>query len=124
MYYHNSLHMPPINRNAVFIAGRPPLFEWVNQIMPELKIDPLTDPLEHDNGTIYLTPEFFDTEEAMAWLERNYLYIFEMELWEWSEEEQRWPKNRSWDLFKQWFYISFISMIENTLDEPIVEKWE
>ncbi len=116
--------MPPINRNAVFIAGRPPLFEWVNQIMPELKIDPVTDPLEHDNGTIYLTPEFFDTEEAMAWLKRNYLYIFEMELWGWSEEEQRWPKNRSWDLFKQWFYISFISVVENTLDEPIIEKWE
>ncbi len=107
--------MPSINRNAIFIAGRPPLFEWANSLHPTFQIDPLTDPLEHDNGAIYRT--------ALGWAKRNYLYLFEMELWGWCEEAEKWPEDRSWDRFREWFYLSFISTVENTLDEPIVEVW-
>ena len=120
--------MPSINRQALLLAPRPPLLEWVNGIFPESPLETDMDPLEHDNATIYLIPEFYSIEESLEWLEQNYIHFFEMELMGWCEDESLWPEDRSWDRFQEWFYNSVISVVEKNVDGAIEEldesEWE
>lgn len=116
--------MASINRHSFLIAPQPPLLEWVNQVFPERPSPTVVDPLEHEQATIYLIPAFHSLEEAMAWLEENYLYFFELQLWNWCTDESYWPDDRSWRRFQQWCQVTYIAAVENTVEGVIREVEE
>jgi hypothetical protein len=112
-----------INRAALYLAPRKPMVDWIKEIMPGNTTD-LSNPLEHDNGRIYLVPEFEDAQELINWLKKNYEPIFENELFFWCTNPEYWPGNRSWEKFIEWQYISFQSMVIDSLGSRIMKDQE
>lgn len=108
-----------INRSAVIITPKQTFFDMVANITRE-KPDKAAQPLTSDESTIYLIEE---SEESELDLEERmkpcYKDIFFEELEGWFTDENRWPKKVTWKEFTSYFYISYQSMVVDTLDEEI-----
>lgn len=104
-----------INRNAIVIRPKQPLFDWVNSIDPENPVETT------DEGTVYLLKEKDSNEEIVKWLQRNFDNIFQNELNNWYIDEQVWPQKRTYQQFKAWFDVEIHSMILD-LEETAIMK--
>ena len=104
-----------INRGAVLIRPGQPYISWAAGL-DDSGIVPTTDG-EH---TIYLIPEYDNDFHAMEILSQGYDIIFEMELEGWHLDETKWPKNRTFAMFQEWFVIEFHSVIEDLCDYPVL----
>ena len=65
-----------INRNAIVVTPKQPLFDWINGIYPESPVSASDD----DEGTVYLVKERDSNEAIEKWLNRNFDDIFQNEL--------------------------------------------
>lgn len=110
-----------INRHALFLAPKGPFYDWIRKTSPDLVSEIPSDPLSHEAGTIYLIPEFESEDEALEWLQENFESFFEAELYGWNDDDEQWP-GLSWELFQEWFFVSYQSMVENTVEGPILEE--
>ncbi|WP_345552477.1 hypothetical protein [Microbulbifer aestuariivivens] len=61
--------------------------------------------------TVYLIPEYDDDLQAMEILSSCFDVIFEAELNGWHTDENAWPKNRTFKMFRDWFSLEFHSMV-------------
>ena len=109
-YYYDS-----IDRNAIVVKPKMPLFDWINTIYPD---SPVEDAFE---GTIYLAREKNSNEEIEKWLQENYDSIFQDQLNGWHTDEKDWPKNRTYQQFTQWFAFEIHSMVLDLEDEPVTK---
>ncbi len=121
--------MIPVNRQALYLAPKKALVDWVNYVFPDEEKLSSEDALAHDWGTVYLVPEFMTEDEFREWLKENFQAFFENELFEWCEDEAQWPTPLSWELFQEWFHVSFQSVVLDTIDLPLEkedepEDWE
>ncbi len=114
--------MLPVNRQALYLAPKKPLVDWVNYVFPEEEKILSEEALSNDWGTVYLVPEFTSEEEFREWLQENYQAFFENELFEWCEDDTQWPEPLSWELFQEWFHVSFQSVVLDTIDLPIEKE--
>lgn len=113
--------MIPVDRQALYLAPKKPLTDWVNYVFPdEEKISPEA-PLANDWGTVYLVPIFNSEEEYEAWMKENFQAFFETELFDWCEDETQWPSPLTMELFQEWFHVSFQSVVLDTIDLPITK---
>ena len=62
-------------------------------------------------GNIYLIREKDSNEAIENWLKRNYDKIFQNELNDWYTNEIKWPQQRTFKMFKEWFDYKIISMV-------------
>ena len=85
-------------------------------------VDSELDPMELSEATVYLIPEVESIEQAWEILEECYLDIFEHELSLWSTDEDGWPADRTFDLFRQWFVIDFSGEINDLCDYEIEDE--
>ena len=104
-----------INRSAVIIRPKEPYIQWAARlddsgILPSATAEP----------SMYLMPEYDDDAGAWALLEHAFDAIFDTELEAWHTEPTDWPKNRSFSMFRDWFEITFVSLIEDLCEGPIV----
>ncbi|MFO0477953.1 MAG: hypothetical protein ACK50L_04120 [Bacteroidota bacterium] len=94
-----------INRNAIVIKPKKPLFDWINYLYPE---SPVT---KKEEGTIYLIREKDSNEETEKWLKRNFDQIFQNELNDWYTDKMIGHKKELLKFFRnglnmtytQWF---------------------
>ena len=101
--------MKSINRNAVVLNAKQPFLDWILSLpgefvpisLEELRLD----------CSVYLVPEGRDNEEAMQYLQKHCVEVFEQELLGWDEDESTWPPRPNWRSFKKWFDVKFHSMI-------------
>jgi len=103
-----------INRSAFTVLPQQPFYDWLektegNSLFPREISDP----------GIYLLAERNTNEEIELWLQDNYDRIFQIELGNWFEDKKLWPKNRTYQMFKDWFTISYQSMIYDLEDFPV-----
>ena len=98
-YYEN------INRNAIVVNAKKPLFDWINYLYPESPVN------GRQEGNIYLIREKNSIEEIEKWLKLNFDKIFENELNDWHSEENDWPQKRTLKMFKDWFDYQLHSMV-------------
>ncbi len=115
-----------INRNAVVIKAKQPFVDWVNAT-------PKTD---EEKGRIFtlaeinadcevlLIPDYDSLEESRADISPLKTDIFEDALDEWQTDEAYWPPNRDEKTFDQWFELEIHSMVDDTVEEPIVRDEE
>ncbi|MEM7061705.1 MAG: hypothetical protein AAF572_00855 [Cyanobacteria bacterium P01_B01_bin.77] len=68
-------------------------------------------PDQNDEPTIYLISEYNNDSVAWAILEQIYDSIFRVELHAWHTRTSDWPANRTFDMFRDWFDITFVSAI-------------
>jgi hypothetical protein len=98
---------PHLNRVAVKVRFKKVVYDWVNECEPGDPVDPEKERI--DDGGVYLLPNLPLESDWEPWLKKNYMKIFEQELWGWERDDEKWPKDRSWEKFREFFEYSFNS---------------
>jgi hypothetical protein len=107
--------LPLVNRNALTVEPTEAYLEWAKSApepMPELTMQELCE-----ERTVYLIPEV--EEELEEWLKKNYRRIFEEELESWCTDESQWPEDLSLGKFKEFFKISYSSLVFDLNEETL-----
>jgi hypothetical protein len=117
--------MPPsLNRLLVVVTPKEPFAKWVARTDPKDKSPPTLADIRRES-TAYLIEECVMEDEYPRALRRHFHEIFENELAGWYTLEETWPKIRSFTMFQDWFDFSFVSMINDLADEPLmVEEFD
>ncbi|MDP4205099.1 MAG: hypothetical protein Q8859_03795 [Bacteroidota bacterium] len=107
--------MKSINRNALILEPKKPLYEWVNYIYQGEPVECPEKPFSHDHATVYLIPEQQNQEEYEQWMKKNFQTFFRNELFDWCTDKTEWPSPLTYKLFQEWFHISYQTMIFDTV---------
>lgn len=108
-----------INRGAVLLRYKKPMVEWVNATHPAGEDEEVLTAEElNSDRTLYLVDDR-DAEEIESWLGLNFAQLFETELEDWSEDEDQWPADRSFEVFLEHFEVECHGLIIDTVGEPI-----
>lgn len=106
-----------INRAAVVVRPAQPYIDWAVSLDDSgLTPDPA------DEATVYLIPNYADEVEAWELLSRIYEEIFENELWSWHTEEEDWPGDRTFVMFRAWFDVELHSIVEDLCAYELVNE--
>lgn len=108
-----------LNRGAIIVRPKQPYLDWAASLNDSDLV-----PDGEGERTIYLVPEYGDDDEAMEMLARTYDLIFEEELVGWHTVEADWPKNRTFEMFLDWFEVEFHSMVDDLCENPIEDDEE
>jgi len=94
-----------VNRGALILRYKEPAVRWINDADPSPSSDPVDLALVNEERTVYLINDSAgnDSDSLNRWLKRNYAHLFEIELEGWYTDPDLWPKQRSYELFRQWF---------------------
>jgi hypothetical protein len=106
-----------LNRGVVIVRPNQPYLDWAAGLD-----DSGIVPNPSDEQTVYLIPSYEDDDEAWEVLEDVYSEIFENELYGWHTDEGAWPKDRDFEMFKQWFKIELHSVVEDLCDYEIFDE--
>ena len=106
-----------LNRSAVFLAPRKPYIDWANAV--DRTGQHFVENWQHEGATIFLVPDFQTHEEIRAHVDQNFELIFEHYLDLWCEDQNKWPRPRTLEMFHQWFSVRIHTMIIDTVGEPI-----
>ena len=110
----DEISMPIINREAVTVKPRQPFFDWLNTI------NYTGDKSQHENDlSIYLVTETGSLERIHDQVKYQFDKIFENELWNWEENEDKWPQNRTYKMFTEWFELSIQSTLYDLANHPL-----
>lgn len=112
-----------LNRGAILIKYREPMVRWINEADPSEKDLAITAAEVNSERTVYLISDAdCDGPEAVdEWVRANHRVLFENELEGWYTDPKLWPKKRDLRTFRQWFEVEAHSVIEDTVDGPIVD---
>ena len=112
-----------LNRSAITLRYREPAIRWINEADPSGEGPEITPEIVAEDRTVYLIPDEETTgdDAGKTWLERNFDYLFEVELESWYTAESLWPKNRSLALFREWFEMEYHSGVEDTVDGALTD---
>jgi hypothetical protein len=102
-----------INRSAFTLMPKQPFIAWKQNLEGNLF------PAEKIESSIYLIRDMSTDEEKEAWLQKKFDSIFQQELASWYGDEKQWPKKRTYQMFREWFDISFQSFIYDVEDYPV-----
>jgi hypothetical protein len=106
---------PDINRSAIILKPKKPFFDWIKSHDPSVPVEDLS-PYDTD---IILIPDFDDERDAENWLSKNYDLLFTNELYSWYIDDRMWVKNRSFEMFKQWFSYSIHLLVLDLSDDEL-----
>ena len=111
--------MKSVYRTVVIVKPRQPFVEWINT-SPELEMGDHPTSVEElqQDCNAYLVPETIALEEALEQLEPLKPRLFEMELEGWLLNQRGWPKERTAEVFDQWFALEAHSAVWDLADEP------
>jgi len=111
-----------INRNAVVIKAKQPFVDWVNATpkADEEKGHVFTLAEINADCEVLLIPDYDFLEESRGDISPLKTDIFEDALDEWQTDETYWPQNRDEKTFDQWFELEIHSMVDDTVEEPII----
>ena len=101
--------MNEVNRGVLVLKPKELFLNWVNST-DDAGVVLTLDEVSRD-CTAYLTPEIEDDDELMGVLEQTYDLLFELELLGWVQDEAKWPTNRDFPTFLEWFDVEFHSMV-------------
>ena len=87
-------------RFAVAVTRRQPYLDWANRLGDAVE---LTVEMSDENRTIYLVPEATAEPDRSEILDEYWEAMFENELSAWSPATDRWPRDRTREMFDEWF---------------------
>jgi hypothetical protein len=71
---------------------------------------------------VILLPEYDLHEDAEVIIKELYNDIFEVELSGWITDKSKWPENRTYEKFLEWFDVELHSMVFDPFEENIEKK--
>lgn len=95
-----------IDRSAFTVTPKQAFYDWVKKAESDSLFPP-----EIPESRIYLIEEMNTIEEIQFWVSDNYERIFELELDLCFANKKKWPKKRTYELFSNWFDISYQTTI-------------
>ena len=107
-----------INRNAFLVRIKQPYITWAASLedgdgaLPDLCGEP----------SMYLLPECRNESHALELLAQAFDTIFEAELFAWYLEPSAWPQDRSLPMFHEWFELTYVSLIVDLCEGPIIDS--
>lgn len=105
-------------RTAVVIYFRKPFIEWSYTVGAWIR---MTEEEEQeairDGTTVILLPEMETTFEIEDYLKKHYERIFCYLLNEQKRDQNLWPQNRSYTMFREWFDVTEIDWVLD-MDTP------
>ena len=112
-----------VNRGAVLLKYREPAVRWINEADPYHDDPDITSEWLEQERTIYLISNEDANGQAAVrdWIEANFETLFESELEGWYTDPELWPKDRTLELFDEWFEVEYHSVIVDTVGEPIYD---
>ena len=111
--------MKVLNRTAFVVRPKRRFVDWVNGL--ELDGPAMTLEEARTNASIYLVREA-DLDEASGLVEEYALEVFEEELASWCSDEERWPRNRTAHVFRDWFDVEHIDLVTDLEDTPLDDE--
>lgn len=93
---------------VVIVKAKQPLIDWTNSVNKEVTMT-LADCRRE--STVYVIPEYYSNEAGRRYIKLHYKEIFEEELNGYWEDEDAWPKNRTYKMFLEWFEVEFHSLV-------------
>ena len=110
-----------INQSAVIIRQLPPYLAWAKHDdtinIAERVFENLRTMLN-----VYLLPEYEDAESEHEVLEDFWPELFAAMLNCCLTDEQQWPKDRTREMFREWFDVQTYPVVEDLhVDEELVE---
>lgn len=108
-----------INRNGISLVPRQPFLAWLHKMEGGSLF-----PVEVTETPVYLLSEKASNEEVEAWLKINFDLVFRRQLEAWYADETKWPKNRTYKMFTEWFTVHHHSMVYDLEDFPVDKEAE
>ena len=121
-----ALHESRNNRNAnpePILAGRytetalPGLASSVDPTNKDITLAELTS-----EPSVYLIPESGTDERLMRNLRKFCAEIFVEELDAWYRDEEVWPQDRSFNVFRLWFEYKHHSLVFDVSSKPLIRE--
>ncbi|MFN7096725.1 MAG: hypothetical protein ACK4PR_04110 [Gammaproteobacteria bacterium] len=106
-----------VDRIVAIIRPKQKMLQWLHD-QPEVQANFSLQNLQTD-CTALLIPPFESPRQAREYIKQTYQGIFEGELVSWGLPPTSWPKDRTYDLFNEWFNVEFHSVV---LDMGYVEQ--
>ena len=104
--------MEMLNRSAVVVKPRQPYLGWTRRDDDQGLAESVFETLRKE-PTIYLLPEYEDPSSQREVLEEFWPDLFEAMLEGWVTDEASWPKNRTLEMFREWFEVQMSSIVED-----------
>jgi hypothetical protein len=111
--------MRVINRIAVSVSGAQPYIDWTRQHDAAAARGSLTVARAKPFGTAVLLPELELEEDVQEWIEENAVWLFELQLAAWTDDESAWPETRDVRTFRAWFTVDIHSVVVDVADDEI-----
>lgn len=111
-----------VNRDALIIYPKQPVFDWANRIFEENEDYGPVDLTRHDSGTVFLIEEQPSPEDFEDWIQANYEFFFMTMLEHWTPEESLWPESVSFPMFQEWFHAVYHSMVLDVEEDPLEQE--
>jgi hypothetical protein len=96
-------------RHALFVSRKQPYIDWANGVEEGESI--LDAALSRQERNVYLAWESDLEPELDDLLPDYWEHIFEVELSLWTDAEDRWPSNRTREMFDTWFGVELCSAV-------------
>jgi hypothetical protein len=110
-----------INRWVAIVKPKQPLVDWLNDL-PDLEEKPATPEEVRQDCTAILLPDFTELDEGREFIKKIYEGLFNLELSAWCEDQEAWPQNRDYVLFRQWFDVEIHSMVIDPFEDAIEKE--
>jgi len=111
--------MKLINRSGFAVLPRQPFVDWANLQQDELN-QSMTLEEHRAEGNVYLTEEFQSEADVSQQLALHCEKIFANELAAWDEFGDHWPRDRTLDMFLEWFDVTPQVMAVDLLQTPLM----
>ncbi len=104
--------MELLNRSVVIVKPLRPYLEWAKEDDAEGLAESVFENLRGEPH-VYLLPEYEDPTAQKEVLEQSWPVLFEAMLEGWVTDEAFWPKDRTLEMFREWFEIQMSSMVQD-----------
>lgn len=110
--------MKLVNRSALVLKPTAKMLDWINCVGEES--DPVTPEEAQEMTNAYLLPDFEDDKEQANYIRFRAKKLFEHELEAWCPDSGRWPSNRNYKAFTEWFRVEVSHMVYDLASDTIV----
>ena len=107
-----------VNRSVLVLKPTAKMLDWINSVEEESDTVNLEEAQDMTNA--YLLPDFEDDEEQANYIRFRAKKLFEHELEAWCTDSGRWPSNRNYKAFTEWFRVEVSHMVYDLAPDPII----
>lgn len=108
-----------LNRTLIILKAKKPFLDWCLSLPDNDGLDQMSLEGLNKNSIAYLIPQFDFYNDIEKHIKETWSVLFEEELGNLCTDDDIWPENRTYEMFKKWFEIEIHTDIRDFADEPL-----